>query len=265
MPSNLKRNKFSLALIRAIEFSSIPIDIFWLIISRTTLGSTSFILAGIGALLSFCFGVGTFIYKYVTQSNKEKQENEELALLKKDPTVIKHNLTDSQNNSTEASEKINSVSKKESIINGIGISILLATTIYWGITDVLVTLDLLPLTSAIISPIALIIAGALAIGAGIYLGIQHYEDKKNKQFIKNQIFHLKNEKIIADKVDALAAKQNAELNKVNNFKLYEGQVKDKKQDNHVIASPTPSTLFNGHRRSLSTPAPQKYQPTLTNH
>jgi hypothetical protein len=257
MPSNLKRNKFSLALIRAIEFSSIPIDIFWLIISRTTLGSTSFILAGIGALLSFCFGVGTFIYKYVTQSNKEKQENEELAL-KKDPTVIKHNLTDSQNNSTGASEKINSVSKNDSITTGISISILLATTIYWGITDVLVTLDLLPLASSIISPIALIIAGALAICAGIYLGIQHYEDKKNKQFIKDQILNLKNEKIIADKVDALVVKQNAKLDKVKNSNLSEDQAKDS-----TIVSPkpktSPSTLFIRHKRSLSTPVPKKYQ------
>jgi hypothetical protein len=202
----LNRHSVSLSLIRAIEFCCIPLDIFWLIISRTSFGLASFILAGIGAVLSLGFGIGAFIYNYTTSSQTTAQQNDELSKLQKNSPglLVNKNIV---------------VSKAESIMTGVGLSILLATTIYWGITDVLVSLEFISAASALVGPLALIIAGAIAISAGIFFGIKHYQAKKNQQLIVEQIQQLKKEQEIVEKVEEKTIKKGSSANSLESLKV----------------------------------------------
>ncbi len=185
--SKLNRFKLTNTLQSVLEWVGMPIDIFWLVISFITLGAAALWIAGFVAGLTVLMAAGLFVYKYQQNKLKERADLDAIELY-----CLKNHLLDEliyrkthDLQSMVHTKKIEPrpALKKTSMLLGLSISMMVGFTFYWGVTDILMTLGLIGSATLIAGPIGFAVAGCLAVVAGIYFGIKHYQAKQNINLI----------------------------------------------------------------------------------
>jgi len=198
------RRKLTSTLRSVIEVTSIPLDILWIVVSFVSLGAAALWIAGsIGAFI-LLGGVGVFICQYQRKTLMSDRDLDAIVLnhfkIKALDILIdrqRHKLgLSSLNDNNQKKDFLKSdktISKIPSVLVGLGIGTVLATTFFWGISDILIIIGLIGAASVVTSPIGLAVALSFAATMGIYLGVMHYQAKKNKHDIKNTKSHLQDE------------------------------------------------------------------------
>lgn len=180
-----------LGLNEAIDLSSTAVDVFWITIAFVALGAAAIWLAGLAALVTVgLMSCGLYGYyknnqKYVNKTKEEIQ----LTIIKIQALdeLLKRNkpmnwLETEKNNKPLVQAHF---PKKEAISVGVGASVLLVTTFYWGIMDTSVMLGFFSATSLLAGPVGFGIAAAIGIVMGVMIAVKYYQAKKASQLLEH--------------------------------------------------------------------------------
>ena len=214
----------------ALEIAVVPIDVLWIIVSFISLGvATLWILGSVGFTTGGLF-LGGYYYYAKQQDEKIAHEKDDLEI-----TGIKIQAVDELLNRHQSknlnipTKKIDDikVSYKKSIILGVSFASILGFT-YWGVTDILLTLEIISAASLLTGPIGLGIAVGVAILFGVGLAIHHYHIQKKNAPIKSlkKILHDElNEKQIS--LNVLKQIENVKKTTVDNINVQRKESENK--------------------------------------
>lgn len=181
----------------AISMTGSPIDIFWALTSIISLGVAALPLSFLFLAGAVCVGSYYFYSSYNTILTNREEWNAyfQLASIKLnvcDEIISRYAsqgyyLEDHNTGNTSFAVNVKSatnISKSRSIAVSVGTTSILFASYYLGVGSVLGSLGFLAISGAMMGPIGLAVAGAVAISVGIFLGYQHYQSRKNIQMIK---------------------------------------------------------------------------------
>jgi len=235
------------AFIEAIDLSSNPIDLFWILISFIGLGAAALWLASLVSLITLILFVGGFYYYLRTHRNQASKDKKwiQLAIIKiqaLNELLRRNQPLDWAYSENSILEKKPQCSKSASLALGLSTAIILLTTFYWGITDSLLILELISATSILASPIGLAIAAVAALIIGSIVAAKHYQTRNSNALIKT----------VKNQLQAEGTHKKILLSCFMQFK--------KKAHSSALAVPAEEKYHP--RPALAVPVEEKYQPRL---
>ncbi len=183
-----KKIPIATSLIWAIDLSGISVDMAWACLDLELLdSSTEFVISA--AILSFLVAIGTALYIY-SETLKEIENNQCLNILKRHISeelmrrIPDNKKTDESKSSFVFTESENKL--KDSIYAGSSCAIVLFTSFYWGIPDILEIYGQENSANFIKDRIFMGVAIILMVLTSFYLGYQHFLESNIKNILGGQ-------------------------------------------------------------------------------
>jgi hypothetical protein len=181
------------SLIWAIDLSSIPIDIAWYTLDFTDLKDKAQEFAAAAAILTFTIAICTALYIY--QATVKENENNQCLIILKDQICDELKTRYPDNKKTNESKNIPAFTlsenkPKDSIYAGTSCAVILFTTFYWGILDIINSLGYEKTANFMHDTPYMSVIITLIVLTSFYLGYQHFIESNILENSQENISHL---------------------------------------------------------------------------